>query len=124
MNSALIFAAIEYRVLRGSVNNFILAKTAGLWVMPLAITVLFYSYTTISGTENLIADIGIFVGSVALGQLTSSRILVMEPLSENLRRVSLVGLVSLGVVYAVFTFYPPHSFLFQDPNSGAYGILQ
>ena len=119
---ALFWAAIEYRLLKNSANNFIIAKTAGLYVMPVAIIVLFYSYTTITGTESLIADIAIFVVAIALGQLTSYKILMRERLSQSLHKSALAGLVSLGVIYAVFTFYPPHVPFFQDPISGTYGI--
>ena len=119
---ALLWAAIEYRFLREHVNNFIIAKTAGLYVMPSVIIALFYAYTTITGTESLIADIVIFVVAIALGQLTSYKILTKEGLSQNVHRPAIAGLVSLGAIYAVFTFYPPHVPFFMDPISGTYGI--
>ena len=119
---ALFYAAVEYSPLKKSANNFIIAKTAGLYVMPAAIMALFYSYTAITGSENLIADIAIFVGAVALGQLASYKILIRERLSPSLHRAALAGLISLGIIYAVFTFYPPHLPIFLDPVTGSYGI--
>ena len=118
----LLWAAIEYGSLKSSANNFIIAKTSGLYVMPATIIGLFYAYTTITGTESLIADIAIFVVAIALGQLTSYKILNREQLSQSLHRAAIAGMISLGVVYAVFTFYPPHVPFFQDPISGTYGI--
>jgi len=119
---ALFYAAVEYSPIKKSVNNFIIGKTAGLYVMPATIMGLFYSYTTITGSDNLIADITIFVGAVALGQLASYRILTRERLSQSLHRAALVGLISLGVIYAVFTFYPPHLPIFMESLTGTYGI--
>jgi hypothetical protein len=119
---ALLYAAIEYRLVKNYANNFIIAKTAGLYVMPVSIIVLFYSYTTITGSESLIADIMIFIGAVALGQLTSYRILTRPRLRNSYHISALVGVISLGVVYAVFTFYPPQLPMFLNPITGTYGI--
>jgi hypothetical protein len=90
--------------------------------MPASIIGLFYAYTTITGSDNLIADITIFVVAIALGQLASYKILTREQLSPNLHRAALAGLISLGVIYAVFTFYPPHLPIFLESSTGIYGI--
>ena len=118
----LIWAAIEYRYINNSANNFIIAKTAGLYVMPVTIIVLFYSYTTITGIESLVADIAIFVVAIVLGQYTGYRLMTRKSLTHRLHLVSLVGMITLGVLYIVFTFYPPHVPFFQDAVSGGYGI--
>lgn len=119
---ALFYAAIEYRQLKGYTENFMVAKTASLFVMPLATLAIFYAYTTISGTESLIADIALFIGSVALGQFTSYKIMIRNPLPASLYKVAIVGLAALGIIYAVFTFYPPHLPIFLDSATGTYGI--
>jgi len=119
---ALLYAALEYRRVRNLSDNFIIAKTASIYVMPAAIIALFYAYTTITGSDNLIADITIFVVAVALGQLTSYRILILPHLSRRRYISAIIGLVALGVVFALFTFYPPRFPIFRDPVSGAYGI--
>jgi len=119
---ALLYAAIEYRLVRNSANNFLVAKTAGVYVMPAVIMALFYGYTAATGTENLIADIMIFIGAVALGQLTSYRILTRPRLRNSYHISALVGIISLGVIYAVFTFRPPQLPMFLDPITGTYGI--
>ena len=119
---ALFYAAVEYNPLKKSVNNFIIAKTAGLYVMPAVIVAIFYAYTTVTGSDNLIADISTFVGAVALGQLASYKILTREQFSRNVHRAALAGLISLGVIYAVFTFYTPHLPIFMNSVTGGYGI--
>jgi hypothetical protein len=119
---ALLYAALEYRRVRNLSDNFITAKTAGIYVMPAAIIALFYAYTAITGSDNLIADIAIFVVSIALGQLTSYRILILPHLSRRLYISAIIGLVILGIIFALFTFYTPRFPIFRDPVSGAYGI--
>ncbi len=119
---ALLYAAVENRRLEKSVNNFVVAKTAGLYVMPLAIMAIFYSYTTITGGENLIADITVFVEAIVLGQLTSYKILTMAQLASRFQKLALAGLIALAMIYAVFTFYPPQLPMFRDSVTGIYGI--
>jgi len=119
---ALLYALLSYRKLKGLSDNFTIAKAAGIYVMPAAIIGLFYAYTAITGSENLVADIVIFVVAIALGQLVSYRILAMPQLPRRLYILAIVGLVVLGVLYAVFTFYPPQAPIFMESATGTYGI--
>ena len=99
-----------------------IAKAAGIYVMPAAIIGLFYAYTAITGSDNLIADITIFVVAIALGQLASYKVLNLPQLSRRLYILAVVGLVALGVIYALFTFYPPQASIFMESATGTYGI--
>ena len=118
----LVYAACTYRLIKNSTNNFVIAKTAGVYVMPLSIIVLFYVYTAITGTHTLIVDMLIFIVAVVLGQITSYKILTMNRLSNSMHWIALSFLVALAVIYGVFTFYPPKVPLFQDSVNGTYGI--
>jgi hypothetical protein len=109
---ALFYALFEYGYLKGSTNNFIIAKAAGIYVIPTAIAVLLYSYTAI-----------IFVIAIALGQLTSYRLLTWRPLPSWLDKLGLGLVVLMAASFGVFTFYPPHLPVFRDALSGGYGIL-
>lgn len=120
---ALIYAVIEYKYLKKSSNNFLLAKTVGIYLITITIPVLFYSYTAVLGESVLIIDILTFVIAVIVGQLASYRLLTYRALSENLNKISLTALVLLGVAFVLFTFYPPHLPMFQDPITGEYGIV-
>jgi len=121
---ALFYAIFEYPFFRRSTNNFMIAKAAGIYVMPVAIVVLFYSYTAIIGGEILIVDILIFVVAVALGQLTSYKMLTIKRLPPWLDKVGLVLVILLAVAFGVFTFYPLHLPIFRDAVTGAYGIIE
>jgi hypothetical protein len=119
---ALFYALFEYPFFKGLSQNFVIAKAAGIYVMPVAILVLFYSYTAIIGGEILIVDILIFVVAVALGQLTSYRMLSMGRLPPWLDKLGIVMVILLAVALGVFTFYPPHLPIFRDSLTGTYGI--
>ena len=121
---ALFYGVFEYSFLRKSTNNFAIAKSAGIYVIPITIAVLFYSYTAIIGKEILIVDILIFVIAVVLGQLTSYRILTLKPLPSILHGFGIFLVAILAVAFGIFTFYPPHLSIFQDALTGGYGILE
>jgi hypothetical protein len=66
-----LYAAIEYRFLRGRVNNFLTAKAVAVYIIPIITGLVFYGYTAIIGEEILIVDILIFLVAIVVGQLTS-----------------------------------------------------
>ncbi len=121
---ALFYAILEYPFLRRSTSNFMTAKAIGIYIMPIAIAVIFYSYTAVIGEEILAVDILIFFVAVALGQLASYKILTMRRLPAWTGKVGLVMVIALAVAFGVFTFYPPHLGIFRDAVSGGYGIVQ
>jgi hypothetical protein len=120
---ALIYAAVEYSRFGKSANNFHFAKTVGIYLIPITIVVLYYVYTAILGHGLLAVDIAIFVVAVIVGQLVSYKLLTASSLPERLNRFAPIALVVLGILFVLFTFYPPQFPLFRDPVSGGYGII-
>ncbi len=119
---ALVWAVIEYRSIKKSTNNFFFAKTVGIYMIPIVIPILFYSYTAVLGESLLVIDILTFVVAVIVGQLVSYKLLTYRRLPNILNKISLIALVLLGIAFVLFTFYPPHLPLFRDPVTGEYGI--
>ena len=120
---AIAFALIEFKYLRKAANNFLFAKTVGIYLIPVVIMVIFYSYTAIAGESILVIDILSFIIAVIVGQLVSYRLLTWKTLPYNLDRISLTALILLGAAFVLFTFYPPQLPMFQDPITGEYGIV-
>jgi hypothetical protein len=118
----LLYAIFEYRYLNKRTNNFFFAKTIGIYAIMLIIPTIFYSYT-IFIEENLIIDIASFIFAIIVGQLISYKLLTFKKLSDRLKLISLIALIILAIAFAAFTFYPPQIQLFQDPNTGDYGII-
>ena len=121
---AILWTVLENRIFKLKVNNFFCAKATGTWLMPILIIVFFYGYKAILGHHNLVLDIGIFILAVIIGQIISYKIITIPEFSQEFSAISLVSIVILFLAFAIFTFYPPHVFLFQDPISGGYGILK
>lgn len=122
---ALLYALIEYPFLKQVTKNFWGAKFLGLLTIPIVISILFYGYTAITGHHYLIADAVIYILSVVAGQLVSLSILTREKtIPAMAQRLSVVGLLLLIAAFSLFSYYPLKNFLFEDPVTGEYGILE
>jgi Family of unknown function (DUF6512) len=120
---ALVYAALEYGRFGKSANNFFLAKTVGIYLMPITIVVLYYAYTAILGHGLLAVDIAVFVVAVVVGQLVSYRLLTTSPVPKRLNRFAPIALAVMVVLFVLFTFWPPQVSLFRDSVTGGYGIV-
>jgi hypothetical protein len=113
---------VELYPLRRTVSNFFAPKAIGTYVMVIFIPVVFYSYTSFTGKSIFPVDITTFVVAVVIGQIVSYKLMQREKLSKAADGVSIFALIVLAVIFVVFTFYPPHLPIFQDPNTGQYGV--
>jgi len=118
---ALIWGLVEYPYLKNRVNNFWLAKVAGLYLMPILIVVLFYSYKFIFGGHNLAYDIGIFIVAIIAGQ-GLSYYLMTKPAWPRLKLVAPVLLIIIIAAFSLLTYFPIKAELWRDSVSGGYGI--
>ena len=116
-----LYAAIEYRFLRGRINNFLTAKAVAVYIIPIITGLVFYGYTAIIEEEILIVDILIFLVAIVIGQLTSYKIMTSVKLPKYTNVVSLIFMILLALILMLFTFYPPHLPIFLD-GRGFYGI--
>jgi hypothetical protein len=117
-----LFAGIEYPFLRSNIKNFFLAKGIAVYFIPLITGILFYSYSAIVGHEILIVDILIFLLAVTIGQFISYKIMLLKPAPDYVNRTGLGLIILLALILVMFTFFPPHLPIFQDHNTGLYGI--
>ena len=121
--SLMIFALIEYNFIKEESNNFIIGKAVAALISITTILTVYYLYTTLMGVDLLVVDILSFIGGVIIGQLVSFKIFTKEKLSNQLTYVSWLIIITLGLVFFLFTYFPPHLPTFQDSATGLYGIL-
>jgi len=121
---AIIWLLIERKTLKAEARNFFLAKTIGLFAMPILIVALFYSYTAILGDNFLILDIGTFFLAVIIGQIISYKIMKASEFSQKYNRACIALIIILMASFVIFSYFPPKFFLFHDPVSGEYGIVK
>jgi hypothetical protein len=123
----LVFALIEYTYVREKVNNFLIAKTASVFVMPLVITLGWYAYTPFTQRSIYRIDLLIFYLAVLVGQVISYKLLTTPPLARRVNNVALGALVLMLIAFSTLTFYPPHIFLFEHfdlKDTNQFGILE
>ncbi|MFP4016287.1 MAG: DUF6512 family protein [Halanaerobiales bacterium] len=111
--SLFFFMLIENRYLKGRVKSFFLAKLSGIIAMELFIIIFFYTYTAILGDTILWLDIGSYIVGAFLCQLISF-VLINRKVSGIINNLSLALFIVLGVLFVVFTFYPPDLPIFKE----------
>ena len=97
------------------------AVAGGLVTTMLLVPGLFYGYTAVTRKNWLVPDIICFIIAVYCGMLVHERILGAGEPCNGLVAVSLAVLALILVLYFLFSYHPPHNFLFKDPVSGGYG---
>ena len=119
----IVFSLIEYNFIKDDVKNIILGKTISFLLAISTILIVFYSYTAILGTDLLIIDILSFVFGVIIGQFVSYKIMTREQLSVWYINSSWLIFIGFGLLFAIFTYFPPTIQLFLDSETGLYGII-
>lgn len=120
------FALIEYSYIRDRVNNFLIAKTVSLFVMPLVITIGWYGYTPFTQRSVFPLDLLLFYIAVFIGQFISYKLLTLASLEKRFHTLSATVILLMLIAFSTFTFYPPEIFLFENfdlLDTGQYGIL-
>lgn len=100
------------------------ARALALPIALLAIPLIFYFIKGALGVENLVIDILVFLVSVLLYQLIVIRLEGRCPVYSRYNKPGIFILCFLFLLFALFTFMPPHLPIFQDPPTGAYGIIK
>ena len=91
-----------------------------LLISILSIPMLYYSYTEAFGVEILAVDIIILLIAIIFGQLLGFH---FYKYSKGISSYISIGIMlGLIILFALFTFYPPHIPLFRDSITGQYGI--
>ena len=114
----LIAMIIEYFFVKKDVNNYIEAKTIGIFTAIFFIIVSFYTYSGIIGTSVIVIDILIFIISIILGEYVAYRLMKRKDEST----VSIIILLFLLLCFIIFTYAPPEVNLFRDITTGMFGI--
>lgn len=103
-------------------NKWFTSALIALVTAIITIPMLFYFYTEAFGVEILAVDIFILFLAVLFGQLLAFHFYKYSK-GINLY-ISICIFLLLIIVYAIFTFNPPHLPLFIDGMSGQYGIVR
>ena len=106
------FILIEYWFLKNKTNSYFIAKLIGILCMLSFILIVHYSYELISKEDSMVVDIGGFIIGAIICQLVSSKIMKMR-FSKKTEFIALSLYIALGILFVVFTFYPPDLPIFK-----------
>lgn len=116
----LLFSFVEYRAFGKQFPQFWCVKFWGLLLGLTLIPVLYYTYTGILGTS---ADwfnvIIFFLAAGAVYRLETA--LFHRDIPCRAGWAAFCGMILIGLLFILLTFFPPHIPLFQDPVTGTYG---
>lgn len=122
--SVVLFSIVEYLPVKHRVNNYYLAKTVGFLTLEITIVIIHYGYTIVAGKNFFLIDIFSYTMGVISCQYLTYIFFRLKPYSIFMNRISLIIFISTGVLFGVFTFYPPHMTFFKDPNNNTYGLTK
>ena len=117
----LIFAVIQSFYFK-EYEAFWCIKLKGILFGLLLIPVLFYTYNGIIGTSPDWINIVIFFISAAAVYIYEARMLLNENSSCISKKLAVIILCIIAVMFVVFTFVTPNIAIFEDPLTKTYGI--
>lgn len=110
----LIYAPILILKFRRKYPCIISALCLGILAGSLLIPILYYTYTSIAGSDVFVLDIGIFI----LSTIIAFRLSYKLSLSCRSKRYTLLLCILTVLLFAcfiIFTYHPPGMILFEDP---------
>ena len=111
-----IFALIQYIIWGKQYPFFWCAKLAGILLGLLLIPILYYSYTGILGVTADWVNIAIFFIASGASYYAESRLMAADRTCTLLPQTAFILICFIGVMFMVFTFFPPEIPLFADPG--------
>lgn len=119
----LVFAFIEYRYIGRDYENYWCVKLIGIGSGLLVIPTIYYTYTGILGKSADWFNIAIFFIAAAIAYWPETQFLKASkpPCVSFAKPIILLSITAL--LFVLFTFFPPHIPLFQDPITQLYGIF-
>ena len=88
----------------------------------LFIVAFFYTYTGAFGVESLAVDILSLLLGLVVAVVTARCVYLRTKPGGMAAFLAVIVLAALAAAFIYFTFAPPHLPIFQDPETGLYGI--
>lgn len=103
--------------------RYFIARAAALPAAILTIPLLFYFFQGAFGIENLALDMVIFLFSVLFYHWFALQLEKKCLASARNQMIGIAVLAGIFLLFAVFSFLPPHLSIFLDSQTGTYGTV-
>ena len=123
----LTFFIVEYLFLKNYINknNYIFSKSISIIFAIIFITIFFYTYTGIVGTNFFIFDIFSFLFAIIFGEFICYKLLLKNvKINNKIKNIFIIILFLLFFSFIIFTYFPPNINFFKDPITNQYGIIK
>ena len=117
-----LFALIEYLTWGKEIPDFWCIKLQGILLGLVLIPLIYYVYTGILGVNADWFNVTIFFIAAAAAYYLESRLFILGRSCALGRRLAVVLLCLIAVIFSVLTFLPPRIPFFMDPVTGTYGF--
>ena len=116
-----LFGAVEYRFAGKQTEGFWCVKLRGILLALVIIPVLYYTYTGALGVSADWFNIAIFF--IAAGAAYRWETGAVDRPCRMSSGAAVGLIILIGILFGVFTFWPPRIPLFRDPVTGSYGYI-
>ena len=119
-----ISMAAEYYIYGKEAYNFFSSKATGLTVGLFSIVTNYYLTIGAFGINNMAVNIIIFVSAVLMAYAVSYiRMLKTPKFAGGIYEKAAIGIIlAILILFAIFTYFPPHIPLFRDPTNMNYSF--
>ena len=118
------FALVEYFAWGREREGFWSGKLVGTLTGVLLIVTVYYTYTGALGIKADWLNIGLFFLAAGVAFWVETKLLQKAFSCRVCDGLSVAALCALAVLFAAFTFCPPHMPIFRDPIAGGYGFFE
>ncbi|NLD19277.1 MAG: hypothetical protein GX663_03385 [Clostridiales bacterium] len=114
------FTLVEYLFYGKNTPGFIQVKALSILLGMAVVVVGFYTYTGVLGSNIAIVDVSLFFAGVVIAycffykNISRDRAIYKSSFFDT---VAIAIIVTLGILFAIFTSMPPQIDLFKDPLS-------
>ena len=109
----IITTIVGYFYVGRNILNYFCAESKGIIIALTFIVVFFYTYTGVIGRNFAFLDIGSFFVAVILGKYISYKNYFSKVKCN--KKVAIGLLILLGIMFIIFTYFPPNIGLFISP---------
>lgn len=114
---AIIFLIVEYIFIGKDYPNLIFNMALGILIGMFIIVAFFYTYTGITGKDNLLLDIIDFVIGVFVAYFIGYKLTVKSQNKMNLNFIGIVIILIVAICFFIFTKHAPEIPLFMPPET-------
>ena len=120
----MLWTFIEFITLKFRRDNLWTSLLVKIITAMLSITFLYYLYSFIFKTHNLVINLIIFYFSILISQILGYKVVTGRRVNIKLEERSKYIVIFIFLLFIIFTFIPPKLNIFKDEVTSTYGVFE